>query len=133
MPLTFKSSSVLINFRNTYCMLTRATQYCVCWLYRTDDAPVLKAITIGSESNFQLWELHFSTSKALQNHHFSNASLDFSLQTYHLPTTTLPALNLVFIISKNSTSDHPVQPKYLRIYSWLLPFLHDYQKTFFCF
>lgn len=32
-------------------------------LYRTDDVPALKAITFFTESNFQLWKLHFDASK----------------------------------------------------------------------
>lgn len=77
-------------------------------LYKTDDVPARKAITFCTESNCQLWELHFNTSKAFQNYHFSRATLDFSLQTYHFPTITLVALNLAFttppeIVPSNST------------------------------
>lgn len=100
-------------------------------LYKTDNVPARKAITFCTESNCQPWELHFNTSKALQNYHISSATFDFSLQTYHFPTITLVALNRAFTIPPRPSWYHQIQPKYLRICSQLLPFLHDHQKTFF--
>lgn len=92
-----------LHFRNTYCILWWATQFYMGLLYTTDDVPARKAITFCTESNCQLWELHFSMSKAFQNYHFSSATLDFSLQTYHFPTITHVALNLAFTIPLNCT------------------------------